>query len=478
MVCGGRKVSLGARADRQGTAWPAGGRPASRRLWLAALLVGCGARPSGAPDAGAACGFTGRFGLSVVATGGFLVALGGTQVGPVAVMEIAGPEDRWRPANSLPSPRTWAGAAAVPGAILVAGGDEDGLSDGTSSVERFDLTSGIWSAAPPLPKPIWALAVAAGPDGTAYAVGGIAGVDSSPLASVEGYPPGAPGWRSLAPLATPRSFLGAAVGGDGRLYAAGGCALGCSAVFDRVEAFDPSTGSWTAVAPLPTARAQLAVTSGPDGRIYALGGIDAEGVPLAAVEAFDPSTGRWTSLAPLPTARSNLGAGFGGDGRLRAIGGEDQAFEPVDEIDVYDPGTGQWASVPCEPLDAGAPAPAVFSDLRVDLFQAEGCTKMGCHQAGAGPAVGSLDLETDPYAALLGPDGKGAPATNSQGAIRGLLRVDPGHPAQSLLWLKLSLPTVDYQTYGQPMPGEFPNATPPELLGELAEWIRAGAPGP
>jgi len=220
------------------------------------------------------------------------------------------------------------------------------------------------------------------------------------------------------------------------------------------------------------------VTAGPDGRIYALGGIDSVGNPLDAAEAYDPATGAWATLPPLPAARSDLAAAFGPDGRLRALGGQNAALEPVGEVDAFDPAAGAWTTTGCEAGLAGWPAPATFAELRTQLFQGLGCTQSGCHQAGAGPAVGNLDLVTDPYTALLGPNGTGAPATNAQGKITGLLRVAPGDPSHSLLWLKLSLHAVDYSTYGQPMPGSMPNTTPPALLGALAAWIQAGAHGP
>ncbi len=442
------------------------------------LASACAERPApqAVIDGGAPCGFTARFGLSAVSAGGVVFAIGGTQVVPAAVVESAASVGRWLAAAPLPSPVTWGGAAAVPGGLLLVGGDGEGLGDGSSSVERFDLGTGGWSAGPALPMPRWALAVASGGDGTAYAVGGLSGPSYSCLPDAERLAPGGGAWSSLPPLPTARAFLAAAVGGDGRLYAVGGCGSGCSSVLAKAERYDPLGGGWSPLPPMPTARAHLAAAAGPDGRVYVLGGIDPSGNPLAAAEVFDPNTGVWSSLPPLPAPRSDLAAAFDSDGGLLALGGESGDFEPLGAIDRYDATAGAWQPVGCEALDAGSPAPATFAQLQTELFEAHGCTKSGCHDS---YAAGGLDLATDPYVALLGPDGGGMPAENLQGGVRGLSRVAPGDPAHSLLWLKLSMHAVgDYATYGQAMPAGAPDSTPPEQRGRLEAWIEAGAPGP
>ena len=202
------------------------------------------------PDAGLSCGFTARFGLSAVAVGGTLFAVGGTQVGPIARAETFGPAGRWIPAAPLPAAVTWGGAAAVAGGFVVVGGDGDGSQDGSLATYRFDVASGAWSAGPALAHPLWANAVASGSDGTVYALGGLVGTSTSPISDLEQLPPGAPAWKAAAPMPTARSFLGAAVGPDGRLYAVGGCAVGCSAVLSKTEVYDPVAGAWSSVTPM------------------------------------------------------------------------------------------------------------------------------------------------------------------------------------------------------------------------------------
>ncbi|MHB8417675.1 MAG: Dickkopf N-terminal cysteine-rich domain-containing protein [Myxococcales bacterium] len=112
-----------------------------------------------------------------------------------------------------------------------------------------------------------------------------------------------------------------------------------------------------------------------------------------------------------------------------------------------------------------------FTFINQNLFPS--CTA-ACHIAGAGPAFGNLDLATDPYAALLGANGAGAPASNVYGSATGLLRVSPGNPSQSLLLIKLQLTAKDPQ-YGYPMP--MPSGgEPASLVQAVQSWIAAGAP--
>lgn len=132
--------------------------------------------------------------------------------------------------------------------------------------------------------------------------------------------------------------------------------------------------------------------------------------------------------------------------------------------------------------DGGATVPATFSFINQNVFQGEGCTV--CHSAGAGPPFASLDLVTDPWVALVG-DGGGACANNIYGNYSGsgpgsncpggLLRVDPGNPQDSLLYIKLGL-TQNTAAYGEPMPTATPGLTPPSLMKSVANWISAGAP--
>ncbi len=83
---------------------------------------------------------------------------------------------------------------------------------------------------------------------------------------------------------------------------------------------------------------------------------------------------------------------------------------------------------------------------------------LGCHSAQG--AFGQLDLETDPYGALVG-------VTSSDGSS---LLVDPGAPDSSLLYLKI---TGD-QPAGGPMPPDVELSQ--EATDIVRDWIADGAP--
>jgi hypothetical protein len=124
------------------------------------------------------------------------------------------------------------------------------------------------------------------------------------------------------------------------------------------------------------------------------------------------------------------------------------------------------------------PIPATLSSLNQQLFQVS-CNFSSCHDSSAGHDQGSLDLMTDPYGALLGADGGGVPAQNIKGTATGLLRVKPGDPENSLLWikLKLNLPAkVSDALYGEAMPETAPGTVPQNVLDAVYAWIDAGAP--
>ena len=104
-----------------------------------------------------------------------------------------------------------------------------------------------------------------------------------------------------------------------------------------------------------------------------------------------------------------------------------------------------------------------------------GCTNAACH-SGANPQ-GGLDLTPgNSYAALLGGDGQGAPATNAVG--EGIRRVVGGEPDKSFLYDKLARKTLPadgpYLQGGADMPSSLSALTESHLEAIYA-WIRGGA---
>jgi hypothetical protein len=142
---------------------------------------------------------------------------------------------------------------------------------------------------------------------------------------------------------------------------------------------------------------------------------------------------------------------------------------------VVDP-FGSGAGVACLPsaeacarYDGGTSG---FAYIRHNLFQS---VCVSCHAVDAGAAFGNLDLVTDPYHALLGQDGQGLSASNIVGSESRLLRVKPGDPTNSLLYIKMVLIAYD-PLYGDSMPPPPMAPSSPALVTAVKSWIAAGAP--
>lgn len=126
---------------------------------------------------------------------------------------------------------------------------------------------------------------------------------------------------------------------------------------------------------------------------------------------------------------------------------------------------------------------ASFSSLLTKMFATTACgtndgachSKVGAAPIAAGGTGSLLDFTEDAHAVyleLLGPDGGGAVASNVDGGP--VLRVDPGNPDASLLYIKLAMPETEEPGYGQAMP---PTGLPcPPVLDAVNTWINNGAP--
>lgn len=129
---------------------------------------------------------------------------------------------------------------------------------------------------------------------------------------------------------------------------------------------------------------------------------------------------------------------------VAACGGDDAAATPD--------------AIPLEPT---------FASIEANILHPR-CAVV-CHGRIDPPA--GLDLETDPYAAIVG-----VPASGTMCAGVGLDRVEPGDPAASLLYLKVQAKRdgVD-PPCGDGMPQGARPALSDEEIGVIEEWITAGA---
>jgi N-acetylneuraminic acid mutarotase len=222
-------------------------------------------------------------------------------------------KDTWAEATPIPTPRTEPGSAVGPdGKIYVlGGGDKDSRYD---VAECYDPKKDTWARLKPMPTPRQGPgAVAAkGADGRVriYAIGGRDPArPGNGLSTVEAYDPAADTWTARAPMPTHRHAHAVALGPDGRIYAIGGTNDKVFAT-TSVEIYDPVQDAWTGGTPMPYGQECAAATStpGPEGEILVLAGCDIRQRPLRSAVAYNPRADTWRSLPPVPTARVGGGA--------------------------------------------------------------------------------------------------------------------------------------------------------------------------
>jgi hypothetical protein len=157
----------------------------------------------------------------------------------------------------------------------------------------------------------------------AYVMGGI-GDGAIKLSSMERYDASSGQWSAVAAMGTGRCRFGVCVVA-GKLYVTGGQGhdvYNGRRLLSSVEKYSPSSDSWSAVAPLPLARqshAAVAVVSA----MYVLGGYDND--MADSVLKFDSTQGTWSQVAPMPEAIYNLAA--------RALGSDIFVFGGYDGDD-------------------------------------------------------------------------------------------------------------------------------------------------
>jgi N-acetylneuraminic acid mutarotase len=252
-------------------------------------------------------------------------------------------------------------------------------------VQKFDVSTGHWSSAPPLDAPRAAFGVARA-RGRLYVIGGTS--DFEPLCSVrslspyheEGHMRGEaredPAWEVESPLPFPRRFFAAASwqrdghgtqaggGGEEEVFVLGGAGrfdFKDDAAHDHsyasVLSYDARHRAWVNHTDMPFGRRHHAAAVC-RGRIYVLGGWrsgleggngkpDSDGLcieVLAEVASYDPLSREWRAEAPMPTARRSLQA-VCLNGRIYAIGGV-YGGSQLATVESYDPEVRAWRREP------------------------------------------------------------------------------------------------------------------------------------
>lgn len=267
----------------------------------------------------------------------------------------------WLAAANLPSAPDAAAVAAGPGGKIYAiGGGE--LSP-SAAVSIYDPATNSWAAGPPLPAPRYRAGAAAGPDGTVYVFGGFIGGSNDATNTVLALAPGAMSWTTMAAMPFSAADVAVTAGANRLIYVAGGFAAYCPGACGSLAnfaAYDTATNQWVSLPNLPTSVEGAAAVTAPNGKIYVVGGFTGGsqvGNFVSGIQVFDPAADLWLTInAPFATPRAHLGAAIIPDGTIYAIGGfggqvVSQALNSVETFNI-DSST-SWASGPSLQLARG-----------------------------------------------------------------------------------------------------------------------------
>ncbi len=291
------------------------------------------------------------------AAGRVIFAIGGTKLG----FREAGDSDlneafhtqtgEWVELAPMPTPRSAAAAVGHGLSVYVLGGQSSKYGGVTGAFERYDILANRWQILPPMPTPRMALGAAV-VGSRIYAIGGqncVSLLCGQSLDVVEVYDLRTGRWVRAAPLPEPRAAFATAVVG-GKIYVIGGFNAQTGEVLDSVFVYDPKSDSWSWQSWLPGAR--LAALAGVCGeKIIVIDGINRSFAQLRRnAWLYDTITGKWEPVAAPKFERSGVLAVNVG-GVLYALGGSSSAR-------VAHSGAGE--AFDCRQLGFVRPDPDVF----------------------------------------------------------------------------------------------------------------------
>jgi hypothetical protein len=241
---------------------------------------------------------------------------------------------QWSAATAMGTRRYSFGACSVMGEVYVSGGEDEDNND-LSSVEKYSPLNDTWSVVSSLPNrksKHAALAVGS----AMYVLGGCTGVDAAihETASVLKFDNVRGIWSVVAPMPEPRcDFAACVVGSD--MYVFGGLTNASERTGrarESVFKYETETDEWSTLAPMPLGDHGFSAIY-LDGLIY-IGGV---GDTVREFMSYDPVSEVWSNLASL-THECYHGAFFVLGGFLYAAGGEDSESK----VQRYDVTTNTW----------------------------------------------------------------------------------------------------------------------------------------
>jgi hypothetical protein len=262
----------------------------------------------------------------------FALVMGGLITGHVNISSMERYDvasGRWSAAAAMSIARFAFGACVIAGELYVTGGNMV-IGQGYRRVpntEKYSPSSDTWNAVAPLPEGRSShCAVAVGT--CMYVMGGKIGINPAITASVLKYDSTQDTWSEVAPMPTARyGFVACVVGRD--IYVFGDSS---TANLVPVFKFDTEVEEWDILPPMPIACKHLSA-SVLDGLVYIMGA----GITGREVLSFDPASGMWANLAST-SSNSRGGASFVLSGSLYSAGGL--------AVERYDVASNTWVFVP------------------------------------------------------------------------------------------------------------------------------------
>lgn len=259
------------------------------------------------------------------------------------------------PTNSMSTPRVLHAACRLAdGRVMVAGGTSTLQPDvlaaiaGTlSSVEIYDPSTGLWSAANPIGGRRLGPALTLLSNNQVLVSGGVSVTlfGTTPIAAnstntCQRWNPATQTWGAANSMPSPRAghHYNQVTLADGRVLMTGGVNVpglltaASSAPIAAADVYNPTTNTWTVVN-MTNARALHSATRLADGRVVVAGG--AQGtllapVSIANVDIFNPATNTWSASTALLQPRASHAAELLPDGQLLLFGGQGAAATLTD----------------------------------------------------------------------------------------------------------------------------------------------------
>ncbi|MGI6260126.1 MAG: Kelch repeat-containing protein [Anaerolineaceae bacterium] len=296
-------------------------------------------------------GYAGRSQYQVVTIGTDLYVLGGL-VGSSSTSEVWKLDtitQTWSAGVPMQKSRTSFAAAAINGAIYVAGGVAYPGFTPDMTAEKFDGTA--WSYIAGLPDgggayTRWSYMADGNTADRMWLAGGRRDAAWDVLNHAAYYDPALDTWTdspTIPVLNQARVYVEGVVADNGYFYVIGGRASDASVAYDtneRLKVFTPGE-AWEVMAPLPEVRVFNAVIAH-GAYVYVIGGTSDGGgnVPTSTNFRYNTSDNTWKTMTAMPAALDSIdGAVIGGKIYIPGDGSDSNTY-------VYDIAADNWTTIP------------------------------------------------------------------------------------------------------------------------------------